>query len=124
MVNNRLAMTRSIGDYDLKPFGVTTVPDTKEIQIKHGKDAFLILTSDGINYVMSDEEIINYALSNSYPTPDEAAKYVAEQAMAFSSEDNASSLICKFGSWAKYSSSGENNIKFNFGRQLNMSSRF
>lgn len=31
--------------------GVTAVPDTKEVEIKHGKDAFLILTTDGINYV-------------------------------------------------------------------------
>lgn len=90
MVNGRLAMTRSIGDYDLKPFGVTAVPDTKEIEIKHGKDAFLILTTDGINYVMNDDEII--AAVNSCSTTFEASQYVTEQAMVYSSEDNASSL--------------------------------
>lgn len=26
-VNGRLAMTRSIGDFDLKPYGVTSVPE-------------------------------------------------------------------------------------------------
>lgn len=94
MVNSRLAMTRSIGDYDLKPYGVTAVPDTKEVEIKHGKDAFLILTTgkffftvfysvsikpflflpDGINYVMNDDEILT--VINSCRTPEEAAQYV------------------------------------------------
>lgn len=61
-----------------------------QIEIKHGKDAFLILTTDGINYVMNDEEII--AAVNSCGTTVEAAQSVCEQAMVYSSEDNASSL--------------------------------
>ena len=32
MVNGRLAMTRSIGDLELKPFGVTAVPDIRKIK--------------------------------------------------------------------------------------------
>ena len=32
MVNGRLAMTRSIGDLELKPFGVTSVPDVRKIK--------------------------------------------------------------------------------------------
>ncbi|KAK4336611.1 hypothetical protein RND71_043950 [Anisodus tanguticus] len=120
LVNNKLAMSRSIGDYDLKPFGVTAVPDTKEIKIKHGKDAFLILTTDGINYVMNDNEIINAV--NCCRTAKEAAQYVSDQALLYSSEDNASALIIPFGAWGKFSSLS-NNIKFAFGRQLGMSSR-
>lgn len=76
MVNGRLAMTRSIGDFKLKPFGVTAVPDTKEVEIKHGKDAFLILTTDGINYVMNDDEICS--IVNSCRTPEEAAQLVSK----------------------------------------------
>lgn len=52
LVNSRLAMTRSIGDLDLKPYGVTCRPDTRSVEIKHGKDAFVVLTSDGVNFVM------------------------------------------------------------------------
>ena len=122
MVNGRLAMTRSIGDYLLKPYGVTAVPDTKKVEIKHGKDAFLILTTDGINYVMNDDEII--AAVNSCRTTKEASLIVAELAMVYSSEDNASSLVIQFGSWGKFGNSLSNATKFNFGRQLNMSSRF
>lgn len=35
-VNGRLAMTRSIGDLDLKNSGVIAQPETKRIQVKEG----------------------------------------------------------------------------------------
>ena len=33
-VNGRLAMTRSIGDFDLKPYGVTAKPEYSYKQVK------------------------------------------------------------------------------------------
>lgn len=35
-VNGRLAMTRSIGDLDLKNSGVIAEPETKRVQVKEG----------------------------------------------------------------------------------------
>jgi protein phosphatase 1K len=55
MVNGRLAMSRSIGDLDLKPFGVTAEPEVTRTVIKHSKDRFLLLASDGISFVMTDQ---------------------------------------------------------------------
>ena len=52
-------MTRSLGDLDLKAYGVSATPDTSTMAIKHGKDAFLALISDGISFVMSNQEIGN-----------------------------------------------------------------
>jgi len=57
-VNDRLAMTRSIGDLDLKRFGVIAEPDVRTMKIDHSRDAFLVLTTDGINSVMTDHEIV------------------------------------------------------------------
>lgn len=37
-MNGRLAMTRSIGDLDLKNSGVIAQPETKRIQVKEGLD--------------------------------------------------------------------------------------
>lgn len=34
LVNGRLAMTRSIGDLDLKPYGVIAQPDTKKFEVR------------------------------------------------------------------------------------------
>lgn len=33
LVNGRLAMTRSLGDLDLKPFGVIAQPDTRSFEV-------------------------------------------------------------------------------------------
>lgn len=33
MVNGRLAMTRSIGDLELKRYGVSAIPDVRKIQV-------------------------------------------------------------------------------------------
>ena len=33
LVNGRLAMTRSLGDLELKPFGVTAVPDVRKMKV-------------------------------------------------------------------------------------------
>lgn len=34
LINGRLAMTRSIGDLDLKPYGVIAMPDTRTFQVR------------------------------------------------------------------------------------------
>jgi protein phosphatase 1K len=35
LVNGRLAMTRSLGDLDLKPYGVIALPDTRSLEVLH-----------------------------------------------------------------------------------------
>lgn len=52
-------MSRSIGDHELKRFGVIASPDVISIRIDHSRDAFLVLTTDGINSVLNDNEIVN-----------------------------------------------------------------
>ena len=116
----RLAMTRSIGDLELKPFGVTAIPDVRKIkvyaqvpsklrvflnicvfmvQIKHGRDAFLVLTTDGINCVMSDQEICDVIQRTEDPS--DAAHCLTDQALHYSSEDNATAVVVPLGSWGK-----------------------
>ena len=40
-------------------YGVTARPELRSVRIKHGKDQFLAFTSDGINFVMRDEEVVD-----------------------------------------------------------------
>ncbi|XP_054156164.1 protein phosphatase 1K, mitochondrial-like [Oppia nitens] len=123
LVNGRLAMTRSIGDLDLKPYGVIALPDTRSIEIKHGKDAFVILTSDGINYVMSDQEVVDAVQSCGQPS--EAAQFVTDQALHYACQDNATALVVPFGAWGKYKNHRNSyNQFYNFGRELSNSTRF
>ncbi|XP_061101343.1 protein phosphatase 1K, mitochondrial-like isoform X1 [Conger conger] len=101
-VNGRLAMTRSIGDFDLKNSGVIAEPETKRISIHHAHDAFLALTTDGINFIMNCQEICD-VISQCHD-PKEAAQRLTEQALQYGSEDNSTALVVPFGAWGKHKS--------------------
>ena len=120
MVNARLGMSRSIGDLELKNYGVTARPELRQLQIKHGKDQFLVLTSDGINWVMQDQEVADCV--NKCEDSKEAASRLVDQALLYSCEDNATAIIVPFGSWGKGDSSSS--MFYSFGRNMSNSSRF
>ncbi|GFT95099.1 protein phosphatase 1K, mitochondrial [Nephila pilipes] len=120
LVNGRLAMTRSLGDLDLKPYGVSAQADTRSLEVKHGKDAFLILTTDGVNFAMTDQEICDAV--NICHDPVEGAAFVTDQALQFGSEDNSTAVIVPFGAWGKYQN--HKKIALNFGRSLLRSNRY
>uniref|UniRef100_A0A8C5MJI0 protein-serine/threonine phosphatase n=1 Tax=Leptobrachium leishanense TaxID=445787 RepID=A0A8C5MJI0_9ANUR len=77
-VNGRLAMTRSIGDLDLKTKGVIADPETKRVKLHHADDGFLVLTTDGINFIVNSQEICD--IINQCHDPIEAAQVLTEQA--------------------------------------------
>ncbi|OXB84084.1 UNVERIFIED_CONTAM: hypothetical protein H355_012202, partial [Colinus virginianus] len=118
-VNGRLAMTRSIGDLDLKNSGVIAQPETKRVQLHHADDGFLVLTTDGINFMVNSQEICDFI--NQCHDPAEAAHVVTEQAMQYGTEDNSTVVIVPFGAWGKYKN-GE--VNFSFSRSFASSGRW
>ncbi|XP_069028323.1 protein phosphatase Mn(2+)-dependent 1K [Embiotoca jacksoni] len=102
-VNGRLAMTRSIGDFHLKTSGVIAEPDTRRLTVQHANDSFLALTTDGINFLLSDQEICDVISQCQDPT--EAADIIAQQALQYGSEDNATVVVVPFGAWGRQQSS-------------------
>ena len=84
------------------------------LQIKHSHDAFLTLCTDGIHNVLNSQEIVDLILSSQ--DPNEAARFVAEQAMLFGSEDNSTVIVVPFGAWGKFPSN--NSLHFGFSRNL------
>lgn len=60
-------MSRSIGDLDLKRYGVIPDPDIRILKVDHSRDAFIVLTTDGINHVMTDEEIVETVKQTNEP---------------------------------------------------------
>ncbi|KAI3375502.1 hypothetical protein L3Q82_003832 [Scortum barcoo] len=102
-VNGRLAMTRSIGDFHLKNSGVIAEPDTKRVTVQHVNDSFLALTTDGINFLLSDQEICD--VINQCQDPTEAAEVIAQQALQYGSEDNSTIIVVPLGAWGKHQSS-------------------
>ena len=83
--------------------------------MKHGKDAFLVLSTDGINYVINDQEVIDIICR--CEDPQEGVQRLTDQAMHFGTEDNATAMIVPFGSWGKYANTA-NTVPFSFGRNI------
>ena len=100
MVNGRLAMTRSLGDFDLKGFGVISKPETSLLKINSELDAFLVLHTDGISYVMSNNDIIQ--LVRACSDPHQAAHALTCCAMQYGSEDNATAIVVPLRAWNKF----------------------
>ncbi|XP_074252523.1 protein phosphatase Mn(2+)-dependent 1K isoform X1 [Saimiri boliviensis] len=118
-VNGRLAMTRSIGDLDLKTSGVIAEPETKRIKLHHADDSFLVLTTDGINFMVNSQEICDFV--NQCHDPKEAAHAVTEQAIQYGTEDNSTAVVVPFGAWGKYKNS---EVNFSFSRSFASSGRW
>ncbi|KAK4290965.1 hypothetical protein Pmani_036182 [Petrolisthes manimaculis] len=120
LVNDTLSMSRSLGDLHLKPYGVIPLPDTRTLRVKHGKDAFLLHITDGINFVLTSEEACD--IINQTEDPHQAAIVLTEQAQSMASEDNITAVVVPFGSWGKYTKSASMFYSFGIGRDMNKSS--
>ncbi|KAM3865236.1 protein phosphatase Mn(2+)-dependent 1K [Diretmus argenteus] len=118
-VNGRLAMTRSIGDFDLKNMGVIAEPETKRISLHHAHDSFLALTTDGINFIVNSQEICD--VINQCHDPKEAAQRISDQALQYGSEDNSTIIVVPFGAWGKQKTS---DTSFSFSRSFVSSGRW
>ena len=66
-------------------------------QIKHSKDSMLVLVTDGIISVMTDQEVCDSI--HQCHDPPSAANFVADQALQFGSEDNASIVVVPLARW-------------------------
>ena len=57
-VSGSLAVTRALGDLELKSQGVSNIPDIEEIEINN-KTNFLIVASDGLWDVCEDQKAVD-----------------------------------------------------------------
>lgn len=99
-VNGRLAMTRSIGDFHLKPYGVIATPEIHHIKLDHQTDTFIVLHTDGVSCVMSDKEITD--LVRTCPDAEYAANELTSCALQYGSEDNVTAIVIPLRLWGKY----------------------
>ncbi|KAL2249169.1 probable protein phosphatase 2C 33 [Sesamum indicum] len=73
-----LAMARAFGDFCLKEFGLISVPEISYRQITD-KDEFVVLATDGIWDVLSNEEVVD--IVGSCPSRSYAARTLVESAV-------------------------------------------
>ncbi|XP_047322120.1 probable protein phosphatase 2C 52 [Impatiens glandulifera] len=72
-----LAMARAFGDFCLKEYGVISVPEFSH-RVLTDRDKFVVLASDGIWDVLSNEEVVE--IVSSVSTRSSAAKVIVESA--------------------------------------------
>mmetsp|Transcript_10212 Transcript_10212/g.26756 ORF Transcript_10212/g.26756 Transcript_10212/m.26756 type:complete len:435 (-) Transcript_10212:491-1795(-) len=106
-----LAVSRALGDPDLKKLAghagreadvVSSEPEVEEVTITPGRDAFLVLASDGLWDVFKDEEVVeivkDYVEKHGQVPSAEASKKIVEEEMP---ESPASSDDDMFGAVAQ-----------------------
>merc|ERR1740117_2321397 len=75
----------------------TAEPDVQIVPLTD-KDLFLVLATDGIFDVCSNEEVVQMALKH-WQDPEEASKNIVRTAYKKGSEDNLTAMVIQFG-WA------------------------
>lgn len=97
IINGRLAgnllITRSLGDFDLREYGLISKPDIKESELF--KNKLVILASDGVWDVITREEVIKIAKANTKRSLDDLCKVIVREAVDKGSMDNISCILVK-----------------------------
>lgn len=86
-----LAVTRSIGDADLKGVGVTAEPEVTEFQLQPD-DTFLILASDGLWDVLSNYDAVGL-VHDTVKQPTMCAQRLVTEALTRGSKDNITAVV-------------------------------
>ncbi|KAF8973697.1 phosphatase 2C-like domain-containing protein [Flammula alnicola] len=94
-----LANTRCLGDLRYKRFGVTPEPEVRT-KLLDGKEwAFMVLVSDGISSILSDDEIVD--LARGAPNPKAAAERILAFSEELGGEDNATAIVVPLAGWGE-----------------------
>lgn len=91
-VNGCLAVSRALGDRQLKPH-VSSRPYTTSLPLDNDADEFLIIACDGIWDVIKDQKAVD--LIRHIEDPAEAAQELVRQALFNGSTDNATCVIVR-----------------------------
>lgn len=92
-VSGSLAVSRALGDLELKEQGVSNVPDIEEIELTN-KTNFLVIASDGLWDVCEDQKAVD--LVKGLDQANSMATTLVKYAKMNGSKDNVSVMILKF----------------------------
>lgn len=86
-----LAVTRSIGDADVKDIGVVAEAEITELDLS-SEDSFLVMGSDGVWDLVEPQEAVGIVL-DTVKQPAMCAQRVVQEALARGSKDNVSVVV-------------------------------
>ncbi|KAI8339075.1 phosphatase 2C-like domain-containing protein [Chlamydoabsidia padenii] len=93
-----LATSRAFGDAKLKRYGVSAEPDVIRHTIKkENPAAFMVLVTDGITSIMSDQEIVDFVKEKKDPTS--SVLRLVDAADQLHSEDNVTAVVVRLKEW-------------------------
>ena len=88
-----LAITRGLGDFDLKKKGLSCEPSITKKLIDHNVN-YCVLASDGVWDVLSPDEVSK--IIKKCAKMEDSAKDIVEEAVKKGSEDNISCIVIEF----------------------------
>ncbi|RCI02668.1 hypothetical protein CU098_007412 [Rhizopus stolonifer] len=95
-----LATSRAFGDAKLKKYGVSAEPDVVRYKIRKANPAaFMVLVTDGISSVLSDQEVVDIVKQHNEPS--KSAQKVVDTADQLQSEDNITAMVVRLKDWGK-----------------------
>ncbi|ESK97966.1 hypothetical protein Moror_904 [Moniliophthora roreri MCA 2997] len=94
-----LANTRGLGDLNYKKFGVTPEPEVRTKLLTGDQWAYLVLVSDGVSSMLSDDEVVD--LARDAPDPKAAADRILSFAEELGGEDNMTAIVVPLAGWGK-----------------------
>ncbi|KAJ2156226.1 Protein phosphatase 2C 6 [Coemansia sp. RSA 552] len=93
----RVANTRAFGDWQVKRFGVVAEPEIRRYELQGDEAAFLVIVSDGVTSVLTDQEIVDVAKGCADPA--KAARRVVDVAERLGSDDNMTAQVLRLPGW-------------------------
>ena len=89
-----LILTRSIGDREMKKYGVCSEPFVKIEKIEND-DLFIVLASDGVWDVVSEDDLFKVCLNNSNSNSNDICKKIIDLCIEGDTRDNVSCIVVK-----------------------------
>ncbi|KAJ1898995.1 Protein phosphatase 2C 6 [Coemansia sp. IMI 209127] len=95
----RVANTRAFGDWQVKRFGVVAEPDINHYELQGDEAAFIVVVSDGLTSVLTDQEIVDVVKGCTDPA--KAAKKLVDIGEQLGSEDNMTAQVLRLPGWER-----------------------
>ncbi|KAI5452240.1 Protein phosphatase 2C 6 [Naganishia albida] len=115
--------TRSFGDGEFKPLGVTAEPEIKHRLVEGSDYAYMVFVTDGISTLISNQEIID--LARTAHSPQRAAQTIVNFAEDLGAEDNCTCMVVPLAGWGEVGGRDETEARREYRKSKvnNMSSR-
>ena len=88
-----LILTRTIGDREMKNYGVISNPSIYSNEINENEDQYIIIASDGVWDVVNEEDILNMSKKNL--EAEKFCKMIIKKAIDNGTRDNVSCIVIK-----------------------------